>query len=489
MLLKPKPEVRADRPARRRSDFAMFLLIFFSISACQTTYDRGLSAANNIVAETGMGTIDHDTRPSDALPVSAAFVESEFAKKVRSAVLSFPSLAGQQAQLQTTVAQMDALVGSLRPQFSSGFTAGQSLLGDGDGATANFRVTARQLVFDGAATQNRIAQSRIDQLRLSFELDGLLSNLSQQMALAWLDLWQQNELKLLAEEDVRAHQEFVEQTRSRVAGGVVAQSDLLSASSRLADANVRMAQAQSAVGQARASFLALIGPVPSSVGVPPLPPRLTEASLRQRISTSSQIAVLKLDLSRAVSQRDVVVSRRYPAVFLELNGTQGDILGDDSDSDVSVGFSVDHTFSSGGQQSAREREAEGEIEAAERVVDEAARQLKQALEISIANRQAIAIEVEAAGEAIHFNQSNLEAIREQFGIGRRGIVDILDAQRDLSLALSREVAVRARQIEIELQILTLTGDLAQAFGIHYDPHSAVLNGQALTASAPVSEGR
>ena len=460
---------------------AWLSLLSVSLLACDSTQQRGIATADRIVLETGIKPEEETTLHSE-LAVGRDFRDSDFSRKIKEAVLSFPSLAGQQAQIQTAVAQMDTLVGSLRPQVSSGFGAQQTLIGDGDGSSVNLTVTARQLVFDGAATRNQIAQTKIGQLRLSFELDQLLNSLSGQMALAWLDLWEQQELRLLAQKNVQAHEQFVEQTRIRVRSGVATQSDLLSAQSRLADVRASLAQAQSAVGQARAGFVALIGPVPPTVQFPPELPSLDPTSARQRISTSSQMAVVKLDLSSAISQRDVIVSRRYPSVFLELNGTGSSFDDDDEDNDVSIGFSVDQSLFSGGQQDAREREAESQIVTAERIVDEADRQLKSALETAIANREAVVLEVSAAKDAARSNFSNLSAIREQFATGRRGIIDILDAQRDLSAALAREVTARSRQIQVELEVLSLTGDLAAVFGIQYDPHAGVLNGQVLSAS-------
>ena len=89
--------------------------------------------------------------------------------------------------------------------------------------------------------------------------------------------------------------------------------------------------------------------------------------------------------------------------------------------------------------------------------------------MALANREAIVFETQAAADAVQFNQASLAAVRDQFGIGRRSIVNILDAQRDLTAARTREIAVQASQIEAELAILELTGDLAEVFGIEYDP--------------------
>ncbi|WP_299202096.1 TolC family protein [uncultured Tateyamaria sp.] len=464
----------------------LMLPLIVLLAACQSTYDQGLAAAEQIVADIGVEPASGVSRPAADVPMSVSFQNSAFRQTIRDAVLSFPSLSGQQAGIQSAVAQMDAVVGNLRPQLISELDAGQTLVGGDDEAVAGVSLTARQLVFDGATTKRQIAQARINQLRQSFALDGLLSSLSQQMVLAWLNLWQQTQLERLAKEDVSAHQEFLDRTQARASGGVVAPSDVLPARSRLADANVRLARTQAAVGQAVANFTVLIGPAPATIAFPPTLPHLSADAARKKVPQSSQLTMVRLQLSRAISQRDVVVSQRYPEVFVDLTGSRDGILGGGPDHDVSIGFSVEHDFSTGGQQSAREREAQSGISSARAVVEEAELQLGQSLETALANREAARVEVDASAIAARSNRENLDVVREQFAIGRRSIVEILDAQRDLSQALSNEVTARARQVEIELEILTLTGDLAPVFGIDYDPYSAVLNGNDLTVGPPLS---
>lgn len=447
----------------------MALAGLLTLVACGTTYDRGAEAANNLVAEFGVDASQNRRATTSEIRLGRQFQNTSFAKTIREAVLSFPTLASQQFQMDGAAARMDGLIGSLRPQFSTGLSAGQDLLGDGGGPTTDARITMRQLIFDGAATRNQITLTRVNQRQLGFEMEALLSSLSRQMALAGLELWRQSELLRLAEEDVAAHQEFVSQTQERAAGGVVAESDLLSARSRLANARANLARAGSALAQAEASYVELIGGLPAEIRKPPPPPTMGPALARERIGTSSQMVIARLRVAEARSRRDVVMSRRYPGVFLQVSGTRDDVLGDDAENDVFAGFSVNYDIASGGQQRAREREAESQLSAAESRLEEVERQLRRALEVALANREAIVFETQAAADAVQFNQASLAAVRDQFGIGRRSIVNILDAQRDLTAARTREIAVQASQIEAELAILELTGDLAEVFGIEYDP--------------------
>ncbi len=451
--------------AKRRCVLALRLVALVGCGACTTIYEKGIDTADQLIKEAGLHNEIVDQRSPQQISLVAGYKDTEFGRRVHDAVLKFPALTGQSARIAGSTARLDALKGSLRPQVSYGVTAGQDLIDRTGGSAANAGITVRQLLFDGAATQNRVANARIAQQILSSELDVLLSTLARQMAAAELDVWRQRELLALAEENVAAHRSFVQQTRSRALGGVIAESDLLSASSRLSDANARLAQASSALAGAEANYNALIGSVPDTLKRPPAPPTLAAQVARQRIQTAGQTAIARLRLADARSQYDIARSGRYPGIFLEVSGGRSDVFGSDPENETFAGFSIDQSLFQGGQQRARERESASAIAAAKSNLDEVEVQLTRVIEVALATRETTASEIAAAAEAARFNAENLTAIQQQFRIGRRDTSDILDAQRDLVNAKSRIIDLEANSIETEFLILEATGDLASIFGI------------------------
>ena len=445
------------------------LMFCLCVGACGSVHDRGVEAANAMLDSVGVGAAEMEQTVSRNGDLYTELQSTAFGREIRAAVVSDPAVIAQRSELEGVEARLDALTGSLRPQVSAGLTAGQDLLASGDSPSLDARLTLSQLIFDGATTRNRISLARINRLQVGFELDVLLSALSLQMARAWLDVWQRGELLTLAQEDVDVHLQFVEQTQQRAAGGIGADSDLFSARSRLADVQADLAQAASSFAQAQATYFSLFGRMPDDAERPARLPALSSEAARDRISTSSRMIRSRLNLAEALGQQAVTVSARYPALSLEVTGARTDVFSSSAENDAFVGFSIDQSLFSGGQQRAREREAESGVAAAERGLEDAERGLRRLLEIAIARRAAAAVESGAATDSVRFNEASLNAVREQFAIGRRSIVDILDAQRDLSAARARRLSVLASEIDAELAILELTGDLAAAFGIEYDP--------------------
>lgn len=460
------------------------VVLFFVLTGCAAVPPEAFST------ETATRVDEVSTIEDQALPPvvrDSTFKDSFFGETVRQAVLDFPALSGQNARVSNAAARLDALQGSLQPQLSAGVSAGQAVAGNNSGPAADAYVTVRQLIFDGAATKNRIALTQINQRQLTLELDVLLSSLSRRIATAALDLWERTQLLELAGDDVAAHEVFVQQTRERVTGGTTTESDLLSALSRLADAQSQRAQAVAAQAQARASYIALIGPVPIVSSLPPPLPRLSDEVARNRIDTSSQLAVLRMRLAVAWAEVDVARSGRFPGIFLELTGRQTDLVREDSEFEVFAGFSVDQSIFSGGQQRAREEQAASNLRLAESVFDETEREIRRQLNVALANRSAAEEQAKAAAEAAKANAAVLDAARIQFSIGRRGIVEILDAQRDLTGALAREISLQGIRIRTELEILEMTGDLAVVFGIDSASNKSGPHAQRRMSAERVSE--
>ncbi|MBE0455605.1 MAG: TolC family protein, partial [Roseovarius sp.] len=71
----------------------------------------------------------------------------------------------------------------------------------------------------------------------------------------------------------------------------------------------------------------------------------------------------------------------------------------------------------------------------------------------------------AARQAVASNAASVEAAREQFGIGRRSMVDLLDAQRDFVRAQETLIRAELDRFLTDYAALALTGDILDLFDI------------------------
>ncbi|QPH54145.1 TolC family protein [Pontivivens ytuae] len=443
------------------------------LSACGGGGERSLLPREGVrVVEAPV----REGRPMPAAIAASDYSDSDFARTIRQATLDFPAVDGQRARSAGVEARGRALRSGFRPQLTGGVTAGTSVLGDSSGEDTQLFVTARQLVFDGAATRNRISLNEVEELQVDAQTELLLSALALRAVRATLDLWLQSELLELARRDAAAHQLFVAQTSERMEQGVATTSDVMVARSRLADARVRLAQAETGRATAEASYASIIGPPPAEIALPPEPPLLETATARARVGSGRQLALARLRITAAQAELEVVRAQRFPAVFVELTGRRGDVLSSDGDEDVFLGLSVDQNIFTAGRIGALEAEAASEVAAARSTLGETRREVTRALDIALANRDAFPTRLAAAVSATAANEAGLAAAQELFAIGQRSFTDILDAQRDLTQAATREATLRADGQAAAFEVLDLTGDLLDVIGLEgrLDPVTDVL---------------
>lgn len=435
------------------------------LTCCGATERRSVAAAETIMDEVGVAGFGENRMIARPSQLDERYAKTAFARTIRAAVLQFPALEGQEALRRSEAARQGALVGSLGPQLGARVSAGQGLLEDGEDLSTGASLTVRQLLYDGATTQNRLSQTHITQRQLDAEIESLLGTLTRQMATVWLDVWLQGELLNLSIRDLAAYERFLQETQLRLGAGAVTRSDVFLVQTRLADTRTLIAETRAGLARAQASLRALLGELPDRVELPPNPPLLAAATAQERAFSGSQMAALQLAVASAESAREIAVSRRVPGVFLELNVVRTDILSDNADNDVLLGVSVDHDIFTGGQQAARESEAINSLTAARSALEEGRRQILQALDVALASRESATLEMATAREAISIHEVSLSATEAQFAAGRRGVGDLLNAQRDLSSARARLLRVEARRVGAEFMLLELTGDLTGLFGL------------------------
>ena len=401
--------------------------------------------------------------PAEARPtrVASDIASSSFGAQVSKAVSTHPQLASSNAGVRAAQARADAEGRGFYPQFSVAATLGSMVNGAISGQGVNPVLRVMQLVYDGGAAASRqvAAQARV------FESRGGRQEVAAALALeavsAWYDLRAARETARIAEENVRAHQRAAEQVGARADAGAGGNADVLTAQARLATARSRAAEAAARVERSEAGFAAVFGArAGRTLANPPRAPQLPSQSDDMLIATSPRI--LGLDARIAAAQADVAVaqSQRLPRIRIDGAVQRGGSR---------ATLDIDQDVGAPGSRQALIRAAEAEVDAIRAERDGLAREITRALSDLRSDQRAGAARVTAAREAVRANRATVEASREEFSIGRRSLLGLLDAERDLFdanealIAAEREVALSG------YAALALTGDILDVFAISL-PH-------------------
>lgn len=392
-----------------------------------------------------------------AARVSPDVARSAFGRQVMHAVESHPQMVASSAGVRAAQARADAEGRGFYPRISLGATLGAMVNGAVSGNSLSPVLRVMQLVYDGGASASRqvAAQARV------FEERGGRQEVAAALALdsvaAWYDLRAARERARIAAENVRAHQLVLNQVQERSDAGAGSGSDVLTARARLATARARAAEADARVERAESGFGASFGQRPGSdLSEPPAAPKLPRSSDDELIMTSPRILGMEARITAAQADLAVAKSQRFPEVRIDGSAQRG---GSRAEMDV--------VYDPGapGSQQARIRAAEAQLDAVRAQREGLAREIARALADLRSDQRAGAARVAAAREAVTANRATVDASREEFSIGRRSLLGLLDAQRDLFEASETLIAAEREVALSGYAALALTGDILDAFAI------------------------
>lgn len=272
-------------------------------------------------------------------------------------------------------------------------------------------------------------------------------------------------IRLLAARDLRAaaqasfdrHAALVEDFRqiARIDRG--RRFDLVQASARLEQVRFQLAEADAEIAQAREA-LARYYPNPiaiESLGEPAglsEPEPLSAARLDAIIEQHPTVLAAERDLRSARANVEVASSSLGPRLDLEAR------TGADSFSQVTLSWpAFDPTArASAAAAGAALTGAQASVEQQRRIVTEQLRSAEQAWRTAL-QRQAI------AADQIRIAEQLVEVYREQFGIGRRNLLDLLNAYAELANAETSAVRSRLEAVQARYRIEYAMGRLTLLF--------------------------
>ncbi|WP_170545953.1 TolC family protein [Ruegeria arenilitoris] len=433
----------------RRLGFAPFLFIAVMLSACTPTPD--LTGVEMSLSSGAVG--------AGASAPAPRLAQSGFGQRIRAAVETNPDLAQSATRLEIAAANEDAAKGAFLPRLSVGVNARSERI-DSDIADVTPYLRISQLVYDGGAASNdltaakaRVLQSRGDQVQTA-------SAVALSAIEAYVVVLDRRKILEISTRNVAVHEELVRQITERTEQGVGSNADVLTARSRMADAQTRMADARARLDRADAQYREFFGAAPAALPPPVTAPKLSRTDT-QIVMDSPQVRRADAALLSAKAEQAAALARRQPGVEIAAFADRDD----SNDANFGVDLSFNYEIDSTGQRRAAIAAAEAQVKEAEFARDSVIRNIRRELGFVRSDQQAGAIRLQAARVAVQANADSVTAAREQFTIGRRSLIEILDAQRDYVNAQERLILAEQNFFLTNYAALSLTGDILDLLGV------------------------
>ncbi|MDR2503623.1 MAG: TolC family outer membrane protein, partial [Deltaproteobacteria bacterium] len=330
-----------------------------------------------------------------------------------------------------------------------------------------------QNIWDGLATPKR---KRVSEARLSsaeYRLLGGAEALSMDAILAHIEVCRQRKLLELAEANVINHKKILDSQTERQNAGVGSLSDVTQTQSRLARAEATLAETKATLKAAYSNYKRLTGIAASDEGkfeVPPAPPGIfpsLQSALSSSMTVNPKVGSQMADVAAAHAQRDLDKSAFHPSVSLELSENYRWQL--ESSASDSWGTAAQlrgaWNLSNGGYDintlrgnRARIRKGNSDLQA---LRDSLAQETEDAWTQWLNARQLS----EFYSNTVLYNTQTRDMYLEQFNVGQRSLMDLLDSENDLYSASVQLTTSQMDNLIAQYRIMTLGGRLFTAVNI------------------------
>lgn len=363
-------------------------------------------------------------------------------------------------------------------------------------------VSLTQILFDGFRVRNQVAKAEHTSRMRYYELLDEAENKTLEVTSAYLDVLRYREMVRLAQVNLDNHLNVQAQIEQRAQRGVSNNADLLQINGRVSLAESNLLTEIANLQTVSARFQRLVGRLPAETMAEVASGQLAaptdiKAVLDESYANNPSLhaAFENIDLSESAFQE--AKANRYPVfefgashgAYKNNNGfdnrqsssSRGQRYGDESIVEIRMRYNLYR----GGSDRAAERAAFQRINQAEDLRDKACVDLRQTA--SIAHSDIANLNIKQAALKSHRDGSIkvVSAYREQFDIGRRSLLDVLDSENEAFQAERAYVHGHYDLIAAHARTLQSMGKLLNTLAVSADkiPSLSDINADARDADA------
>ncbi len=388
-----------------------------------------------------------------------------------------PTLGAERARQRATDEQVPQALSGWRPQISAtGSAATQSRrakrdLGSGivlpyettNTTPGTLRIQLTQPIYQGGRTtaSTKAAEANVKagrQQLLSTEQDVLFRTVQ-----AYMNVMRDRQIANLRAQNIKVLRDQLRATKLRFQVGEVTRTDVAQSEARVSQSISAESTARAQLAASIASYVTLTGHQPGKLSMPRLPnsPPSLEAALRRSQELSPNILAAAQVQDAAMHNIDIARSDLLPVLSVQASATitedWGVKAGNDQVGRVETVLNV--PIYDGGRTYSSVREAKHTENQRRIEVIEATRQVRESVTSSWNFRNSSRESIVAAKSQVSAAQQALSGVREEYLVGSRSTLDVLNAQQELLNARIALVTAERDYIVASYQLLGTIGKL------------------------------
>lgn len=397
----------------------------------------------------------------------------------RQAVLTNPDVQARWNGFKAASNEQDITRAGFLPQLDVQASAGRESRKNpatdyGKYSVKSSGITLNQMLFDGMLTASEAKRLGYAKLTRYYELAEISETTAMEAVRAYIDVTRYRELVDAATQNYVEHKQAAQLVEERSSSGVSRGADVEQANGRLALAESSLLTELTNLHDASARYLRIIGEKPPA-SLPGLPepftlgkmPSSTDALLQEGLPTSP---TLNAALENARAYQQATASRQAAFMprldFRAYQNRDKNLDGIRGNTKVSgMELALNYNLYRGGSDGARKNQAVDQQAQARDLQDKACRDVRQTLTIAYSDMLRLNEQLRYMDQHRLSTEKSREAYRQQFDIGQRTLLDVLDSQSEYFEATRSYINARHNQAAAQARTLAGMGQLVTALGV------------------------
>jgi adhesin transport system outer membrane protein len=338
----------------------------------------------------------------------------------------------------------------------------------------------RQMLFDGMETKNEVMRQQARTNSRAYGVYSTAENTGLDAVEAYLNVLRRQKLVELAQTNLEAHQRTHDQIMLRAERGVGRKADQDQSLGRLALAEANLMAEESNLRDAETNYLRVVGMPPASLSKPDSPISMIPASIDEAIAEALDnhptLRLANYDLESANAQHETAKAPFYPDLHLEV-GTRADHDIDGQrgmDKDITAMLRLRYNLYNGGKDSARREETAYLINQAAEIRNNTHREVEESVRLSWNAWQTVKSQLPSREQHVASSEKARDAYRQQFSLGQRTLLDLLDSENEVFQSRSALVNTQYDEMFAMYRILNSMGMLLQSLNVELPEATATV---------------
>jgi adhesin transport system outer membrane protein len=323
----------------------------------------------------------------------------------------------------------------------------------------------RQLLFDGFNTPNEVGRNKAVVNSRAYFVQGTSQSLALRAIEVYLEVLKCRELLTLARNNLQAHMRINDQIGLRSERGVGSTADRDQSLARRALAQNNFQTAQVNLADAEANFVSAVGRLPDELETPPsikgeVPLTLSDAQ-RSMLLNNPYLKSAQADVQAAEKQYEIARAPFYPRFDAELAvGANDNLQGEEGhDNQWRAAVVMNYNLFNGNRDTSRLRSNAYKTGQALDIRNNALRMLNENMALAWNAMTNARLQTPVARDYVETTTRVRAAYQDQFGLGQRTLLDLLDSENELYNAGRRYTEVRYTEELAMYRVLASEGEL------------------------------